>query len=603
MMVTEVTPEDVGCPMGQTLCAGSCVNTNTSPQHCGACGMECDSTNGVPSCAVTSAGVAACAITCNPGFADCDMRASNGCETATNTLTNCGACGRTCAGSNATGVCTTGSCVLTCNAGFSDCDDNIANGCEVSIGTTSNCGTCGRVCNATNGTAVCSGGSCTIACNSGFANCDGDTGNGCEAPLNTIANCGVCGRTCSAGMACSGGACSSICTMTTCAGACVDLATNPLNCGACGTMCSLPNATPVCRAGSCAVGVCSMGFADCDARGANGCEVSTQTDANNCGGCGTRCAFANASASCVGATCTLGACLPGFANCDGIAANGCEVDTRTSTQHCGSCGNTCRSHIGGGNSCMAGVCTPTCNTGYGNCDGNLSNGCESQFGTNASCGGCGRVCTAACANTAGLCSGANPGNYARGRILFPPAFIDACAATGRVILMPNTDDQGTLVALPFAQRFYATTFPAGAMVNVTTNGWIGFDPMVQAQYFAMIPDSAPPNNLAAAYLTDLITGPNGVCVATIGMAPSRLWVAEWQNAAFLSDRTRLVTFEIVLSEGSNVIQFYYDTMATPPTFQTINVGVESPGGVNATTACTAPSNCTIGSGARLSFFI
>jgi hypothetical protein len=169
--------------------------------------------------------------------------------------------------------------------------------------------------------------------------------------------------------------------------------------------------------------------------------------------------------------------------------------------------------------------------------------------------------------------------------------------------MPNADDQGTLVPLPFAQRFYATTYPAGAMVNVTTNGWIGFDPVVQSQYFAMIPDSAAPNNLAAAYLTDLFTGPNGVCVATIGTAPNRQWVAEWENAAFLADRTRLVTFEIVLTEGSNTIQFYYGTMASPPTFQTINVGVESPGGVNATTVCSAPNACTIATGARISLSI
>ena len=34
---------------------------------------------------------------------------------------------------------------------------------------------------------------------------------------------------------------------------------------------------------------CPMGLGDCDGDPANGCEVNTQTDANNCGGCGRVC--------------------------------------------------------------------------------------------------------------------------------------------------------------------------------------------------------------------------------------------------------------------------------------------------------------------------
>jgi hypothetical protein len=33
---------------------------------------------------------------------------------------------------------------------------------------------------------------------------------------------------------------------------------------------------------------CNVGFADCDGNPANGCEVNTRTDVNNCGGCGNR---------------------------------------------------------------------------------------------------------------------------------------------------------------------------------------------------------------------------------------------------------------------------------------------------------------------------
>ena len=41
-------------------------------------------------------------------------------------------------------------------------------------------------------------------------------------------------------------------------------------------------------------------------------------------------------------------CDAGFADCNGIASDGCETDLSSSPQHCGLCGNTC----GGGESCI-----------------------------------------------------------------------------------------------------------------------------------------------------------------------------------------------------------------------------------------------------------
>src|SRR5262245_51460018 len=53
------------------------------------------------------------------------------------------------------------------------------------------------------------------------------------------------------------------------------------------------------------------------------------------------CAIQNVSATCNGGQCTLSSCDPGFANCDGNAANGCEIDTMTSVISCGACGLIC----------------------------------------------------------------------------------------------------------------------------------------------------------------------------------------------------------------------------------------------------------------------
>src|SRR5438876_691503 len=69
--------------------------------------------------------------------------------------------------------------------------------------------------------------------------------------------------------------------------------------------------------------------------------VDLKADADNCGACGTRCAFAHGAAACSNGVCTLGTCAQGYADCDGRPANGCEVDLLADTGHCGTCANAC----------------------------------------------------------------------------------------------------------------------------------------------------------------------------------------------------------------------------------------------------------------------
>jgi hypothetical protein len=60
----------------------------------------------------------------------------------------------------------------------------------------------------------------------------------------------------------------------------------------------------------------------------------------------------------------MGACNTGFANCDGLTTNGCEADTNTSTAHCGGCGMACTAPTNGSVSCVTGTCRQSCNPGY-----------------------------------------------------------------------------------------------------------------------------------------------------------------------------------------------------------------------------------------------
>ncbi len=58
-----------------------------------------------------------------------------------------------------------------------------------------------------------------------------------------------------------------------CGSVCTDLSINLMNCGACGNACAVrANSRPVCAAGVC-TNICDAGFANCDGLFTNGCEV------------------------------------------------------------------------------------------------------------------------------------------------------------------------------------------------------------------------------------------------------------------------------------------------------------------------------------------
>jgi hypothetical protein len=84
---------DANCDSGRSCCGNVCVDTMSTVQNCGGCGIVCFTPNATPVC---TAGV--CAIgACNSGFVDCNGLATDGCEV--NVMTdpaNCGACGNAC---------------------------------------------------------------------------------------------------------------------------------------------------------------------------------------------------------------------------------------------------------------------------------------------------------------------------------------------------------------------------------------------------------------------------------------------------------------------------------------------------------------------------
>jgi hypothetical protein len=404
----QLTACDAGWGNCNTITSDGCERAINTLTDCGGCGVACAIANAAESCSTGTCVIGACTA----GYGNCDTDPTNGCETRLNSVVDCAACGVDCALANATESCTTGSCVLgACTGLYRDCNGNPADGCERPVNTLTDCGGCNVACGGA-GTYSCATGTCLLdSCAAGMGNCDGNAVNGCEARLDSTTNCGGCAVACvraNAAVSCPSGAC----TLGACnsgygncdgdpSNGCETALNTVVNCGTCGTICNLANATEACTAGACAIASCSSGWANCDANPVNGCETQATT-LTNCGGCGVPCARDHAAESCGSGTCALGACDPGWGNCDGNDLNGCETPLNTLTS-CGGCGIGCAIPNAGA-SCATGSCAlTTCTVGYGNCDGGLANGCETALTTLANCGGCGAVC--ARANAAESCTG------------------------------------------------------------------------------------------------------------------------------------------------------------------------------------------------------
>lgn len=186
------------------------------------------------------------------------------------------------------------------------------------------------------------------------------------------------------------------------AGCETNIRTSADHCGECGAACDLPHAKPECSGGRCRIMECKKGFADCDGDADNGCEIDLTGDPDNCGACNTQCFAVNGTPVCEDSECQI-ECDEGFDDCDDNRANGCERPTSRDVLNCGRCGHVCEPQEGGTPWCDDGVCGETvCSEGLGDCNAEQGDDCEVDLTSDPdNCGSCGGLCVVA--NGVGRC--------------------------------------------------------------------------------------------------------------------------------------------------------------------------------------------------------
>jgi len=175
-----------------------------------------------------------------------------------------------------------------------------------------------------------------------------------------------------------------------------NLLTSVRNCGACGTQCNLPHATVMCVGGACQIDECEAPWDRCDTDETNGCETNLSNDVENCGACGMECPALHGDASCVGGQCRIDACDQGYGNCDEEVSNGCEAVVASDVMNCLACGESCDAPDGAEPYCTEkdGCGYTVCEEGRGNCAGDSSGECADDLTSDVNnCGHCGKVCS------------------------------------------------------------------------------------------------------------------------------------------------------------------------------------------------------------------
>jgi subtilisin-like proprotein convertase family protein len=146
---------------------------------------------------------------------------------------------------------------------------------------------------------------------------------------------------------------------------------------------------------------------------------------------------------------------------------------------------------------------------------------------------------------------------------------------GTVVHASGWDDNVLSVAIPFSFTFNGTAYTS---VYVSSNGFVSFGATAPSTVnYTPISSAATYSGVVSAFGRDLISNATTIDQTTIGTAPNRQFIVQWNNArrynlgAVVGD---VLNFQIILNETSNILSVVYGTCtATSTTALTCEVGL------------------------------
>src|SRR6185312_16240116 len=148
------------------------------------------------------------------------------------------------------------------------------------------------------------------------------------------------------------------------------------------------------------------------------------------------------------------------------------------------------------------------------------------------------------------------------------SFVDISGGGGGTSILSGADDGTVNVTLPFSFQFYGTAYTD---ICVSSNGaaYLLSNPAVCAGILDFVNTDlsagAPPSDLPALFplwsdLTFQTPGAGSVLYQTLGTAPNRRFIIQWNNA-YPQGSANAVTFQVILNETTNAVSFQYQTVS------------------------------------------
>lgn len=171
------------------------------------------------------------------------------------------------------------------------------------------------------------------------------------------------------------------------------------------------------------------------------------------------------------------------------------------------------------------------------------------------------ICSGGSANLTAVVTPGGPGSlpttsYAVSGIPYAPN-----AFTGGTNVALTDDSQSGVLPIGFTFCFFGNSY---TQFYIGSNGWISFSPTSTTFTSAPIPSAAGtvPKNCVMGPWQDWHPGVAGgpyINYQTLGVAPNRRLVVNWNNCPMFSCTTTLGRFQIVLYESTNVIENHIAT--------------------------------------------